>query len=609
MKNGMEIRIYFECLEQAQNYIQFLIQKGLKLEGASNIPVKLVREPKNIALSELNSVRAIYSLTTPDFLITLVSNKREIPLIFGEFSEAVITEDHELQRAIGAAASAMCGAIYLKIAGGKESERSHGGIIDFNPLTVAKILKEKMDYQGYIMGNWPCIKGKKTVLMRDRENLSCPPLGYIPIAEKTLALTGIVVREAGDKIKCSHDFSALLLSELSKDKEYLSLVKGIGEADGLEELIKEWQRRATRSHPRIDVGSKEIVVKLNRFSHAADPDRGIIIFAALFTGKEKVKIRYLIKKNAIADVKRLFGNFAHQAKEEGLDENLIFALINSNHQGNHIFDATDSIKERMKSICKNKVVDCILEYCDGIVLHDKDDTIKAEIIWDRKILFNIDSASLLSFLAETKGFKEPGKPLDLVKIQDYEINEDEVTYIVVHRVLQPNNFKLVSVSYPGAQGDAAILPERERGRAQRRMYIDVIAWLPQNSDESDLALEESKGLFNQGEVEQELAKLNEIRDEQNKKRALNETILRLGETRTPRKIYIGIAFGLTDITTTWRPSIIDFIVRIIGRDRWESAHFGSALDYALKIREGEAGLPEVFKVLNSTSESGLLFLD
>jgi len=603
----MEIRIYFECLEQAQNFIKSLIEKGLNDEQAKNIPIKLVRKPRNISLSELSSIRAIYSLTTPDFLITLVSNKKEIPLILGEFSEAVITEDHELQRAIGAAAASMSGAIYLKIAGEKKSERSHGGITDFNPLTVAKILNEKLGYQGFIMGTWPCVKGRPTVLIRDPNNLSCPPIGSIPIAEKTLMYTGEIISKEGNRIRDSFDFSSKILKKLSKEREYLNLIKKIDDAAGLEDLIKEWQRRATRIHPRIKVFSDEIIVKLNRFSHAADPDRGIIIFASLFTGKEKVKVRYLIKKNADADVQKLFRNFEEQAKEEGLDKNLISALINSNHQRNHTYEATHSIKNRTARMRKNKVVDCILEFCDGIILHDKNDTIQAEITWDRKNLFNIDSVSLISSLAETKGFKKPGKPLNVFKVKDFEINEDEVTYIVVHRVLQPNNFKLVSVSYPGAQGDAAILPEREKGRAQRRMYIDVIAWLPQHSDESDIALEESKGPFNQGQIEKALEKLNNIRDDDNKKRALNETISKLGETRIPRKIYIGIAFGLNDITTTWKPNKVDFIIRVIGRDRWESAHFGSALDSALRIREGKAELPEVFKVVNDDPNRNNLF--
>jgi len=605
----MEVRIYFECLEQAQNFIKPLIEKGLKDGQAKNIAIKLIRKPANISLSELGSIRAIYSLTTPDFLITLVSDKKEIPLILGEFSEAVITEDHELQRAIGAAAASMSGAIYLKITGEKESERSHGGIINFDPLTVAKILNERMSYKGFIMGTWPCVKGRPAVLIRDPSNLSCPPIGSIAIAEKTLIYTGEIISKDGKNIRDSFDFSSKILNKLSKEKEYLDLIKRIDNAAGLEDLINEWQRRATRRHPRIDVGPDKIVIKLNRFSHAADPDRGIIIFASIFTGKDKVKARYLIKRNAAADVKKLFSNFKEQAQEEGLDENLIYALINSNLQAKHTYNATDSIKQKLGDINKNKVVDCILEFCDGIILHDSNDTIQAEILWDRKKLFNINSPSLLSSLAKTRGFKEPGRPLDITRIEDDEINEDEVTYIVVHRVLQPNNFKLVSVSYPGAQGDAAILPERERGRAQPRMYIDVIAWLPQNSRESDLALEESKGQFNQAQVEKALEKLNEIRDDQDKRRALNETILRLGELRTPRRIYIGIAFGLSNTRTTWRPNRVDFIVRIIGRERWQSAHFGSALDYALKIREGGAGLPEVFKILNSTSESGLLFSD
>ena len=63
-------------------------------------------------------------MTTPDVLITGIVNNKEYPLILVEFTEAVTTEDHELQRTYGAIAAYFAGAYYLKLAGEKYSEKN-----------------------------------------------------------------------------------------------------------------------------------------------------------------------------------------------------------------------------------------------------------------------------------------------------------------------------------------------------------------------------------------------------------------------------------------------------------------------------------------------------
>jgi hypothetical protein len=84
--------------------------------------------------------------------------------------------------------------------------------------------------------------------------------------------------------------------------------------------------------------------------------------------------------------------------------------------------------------------------------------------------------------------------------------EDEVTYTIIHKVLIPNGFQIISVSYPGAQGSWAILPNPELGKAQPREYIDVIALPPSNS-KIDVILNESKGMFSKSSVETDLEKI------------------------------------------------------------------------------------------------------
>jgi hypothetical protein len=136
---------------------------------------------------------------------------------------------------------------------------------------------------------------------------------------------------------------------------------------------------------------------------------------------------------------------------------------------------------------------------------------------------------------------------------------------------------------------------------QRRLYIDVVAWLPPLKElegKNDLVLEESKASFSKTSVENTILKLDDIRRNTNKKRALKEALSKIGEQREIAHIWIGIAFGLDRLArTTWEPSKVDFIVRILERKSWQVAPFGSKLKLAFKDVEGDIKLPQVYKII------------
>lgn len=134
-----QIRIYYESLEQGAHYIKPIIDNVID----KSIDVVLVRRPRKA--SELNdgSVAALLTMTTPDALITGIYDGKEYPLILIEFTEAVTTEDHELQRTYGAIAAHLAGAYYLKLAGEKLSEKVFGGAL-YNPYSTPKIFIDKV---------------------------------------------------------------------------------------------------------------------------------------------------------------------------------------------------------------------------------------------------------------------------------------------------------------------------------------------------------------------------------------------------------------------------------------------------------------------------------
>ena len=90
----MEIRIYYECLEQGSDYLLPMIREVVSKETK----IKLIKRPKKANQLSNGALSSILSFTIPDALVTTVKNNIEYPLILIEFTETVKTEDHELQR-------------------------------------------------------------------------------------------------------------------------------------------------------------------------------------------------------------------------------------------------------------------------------------------------------------------------------------------------------------------------------------------------------------------------------------------------------------------------------------------------------------------------------
>ncbi len=613
MKNkgvGMEIRVYFECLEQAYHYILPFVKEGINQSKIKEIPIKLVRSPKSFKNSEKCAIHSIYSLTTPDFLITICEGSVEVPIILGEFSESVLTEDHELQRAIGGVASVLSGCLYLKISGQKLSLKEHGGKKEFNPLTVGRILDEVFGFKGFIVGTWPTMDKNPYILKRDPNYLSCPAKGLVPLAEKTITLAvKETVDNYADIISSNKTVEETVVRGLLNANEFQNYQKDIRSAMSLADWIQDWrQRKYQKGESRIRLDQDSLVVKINRFSHAADPDRGMLIFSSFVIPVSTVFVRYVVKDDSVKTRKTLIDRFIKQSLSEGLPFDFITNVERfiKNNLTDNTLDLTELLQRITDKWYNNKVLFSIFLFSDGMIIHDRDQRATFRLKWDRKSIFKIDKNKFKESLIRLFDSRRYVRPSSVKKIER-ELAEDEVTYVVIHQILKPNNFDIISVSYPGAQGDAAILPEKHKGREQKRMYVDVMAWLPpDNSKQSnELALEESKCSFNKKEIEETIAKLDKIRRERIITEALIETLQRMGENRELRRIVIGVAFGIdTSLTTSWQPAKADFLVRITKRDKWDVAYFGNKLRCAFKYMEGDVRLPQVYEVVsNITTEN------
>ncbi|MDR0681089.1 MAG: hypothetical protein LBG15_04460 [Dysgonamonadaceae bacterium] len=278
-KDMKQIRIYYESLEQAENYIKPIVERVVDTKA---VDIVLVKRPKISKDLNNGSIAAIQTITTPDALITGISNGKEYPLVLIEFTEAVTTEDHELQRTYGAVAAYLSGAYYLKLAGEKYSEKEFGGA-KYNPFSTPKIFIDEVGYEGYIIADWKTEKDNKYTLQRNSKYPSCPPDIAILTATLQSAVSAFVSSE--------RDWFARSLSTLKKGQSYQTYRKQVDCATGAKELLATWKGRrdSNLNKLRYFVKNNFIAAKINRFSHAMDPDRGILTFISfLFSKTNKV---------------------------------------------------------------------------------------------------------------------------------------------------------------------------------------------------------------------------------------------------------------------------------------------------------------------------------
>jgi len=598
------IRIYYECLEQAENYIKPMVENVIDRNAAEVILVKRAKKPDDF---NPGSVAAIHALITPDILVTGIANGKEYPLALIEFTEAVTTEDHELQRTYGAVAAYLSGAYYLKVAGEKHSEKEFGGA-DYNPFSTPKIFIDAVGYEGYIIAKWNTEDSNDYTLQRNFNYPSCPPIIKILAVSLQCAVSAFVRSE--------QKWFSNSLVELKKEESYQIYRKHVNLATGANELLETWSKRNAKNLNKLRYFVKPdfVAAKINRFSHAMDPDKGILTFMSfLFSETRQVFGVYalvrphgnaLIKQDMTSlDIlqKKLVEALDMDKRSGGLPEWLNDELKSVVKNAKSITDVIDfqPVWEKHKAqITENKVVTTLAYLLDGIYLNHNGIC----LTWNKRLLLNSTNNDFVSAFSNYFGFSNHAEPTSITEVTNM-VNEDEVTYTITHKVLIPNGFKLVSVSYPGAQGGNAVLPKPELGKAQPREYLDIIALPPSHSD-IDVVLGESKGMFSKSEVEKDVAKILRYKTDQNVVTALKETLIVakvIDENKQLKNIVIGVSFGTTSgVTTSWRPDSVDFILRIVDRKQWAIGIFNQELKLLIDVIEGTTDFPTVFKLAKGT---------
>lgn len=606
-----EFRIYYECLEQAYNYIKSLIDSS-----ECNSKIVFVKRPKKSEQLSNSTINAIQTLTTPDILITGIKNNIEYPLILIEFTEAVTTEDHELQRSYGALAAYLADIYYIKISGNKQSDKQHGGA-EYNPYLTPKILIDNFGYEGFIIAEWQT-KNTSNTLIRNSQLPGCPP--EIEILKDTVqcAIKSFNINFDG-WFKDS-------LNELKLKESYNDFRKKVEISGDTNSLLKTWIDREKRSinanKVRYFVRKDRIAAKINRFSHAMDPDRGILTFLSfVFSQTHKIYGIYaLVRPRGNELLRAEMKSVKSQNKKliEALNkdkggipewfEKELIKVVSKSKSLNDCIDFQPIFEKYKDKIYENKVVLTIAFLLDGLFLNYNG----VQIYWDRYKLLGCNQTSFLKEFLDLFGFKKYASDTPIEEIYS-DVDEDEVTYTIVHNVLIPNGFQIVSISYPGAQGGSAILPEPEKGRSQPREYPDIVALPPQNVNTFDVLLNESKGMFNKAEIEKDTEKILRYKKDKKMNNALKENLLVakvIDKNDTIHNILIGVSFGTkNDVSTNWKPNDVDFIFRIIERKRWAIGIFNQSLRDLIPIIEGDTNFPIVHKIKSKNKANQLSLLE
>lgn len=480
-----ELRIYAGCLEQGLDFREYFLSIDKNLHIKNIYPTK----SKGAILQTDSILQRITKLKDFDIAITIVSQSKEIPILMVEYSTAVPTDDHKMQRSDVYFWTSIFQVVVLKISPlAKDSFANHGGGDKITlPREISLTLKQKavvyfVDWQS----------DKNSQLITNDKRLSCVAHSF----EIHNILANIL-----DKVKKYADFAQVYENLLCEQIKHFS----DKELQNLQNIFVDSTR-----FQRID---KKVIVKINRFGHAMDPDRGILFFVSQLFGVENIITKFIIQRERAEgkeSYKTLFCGLSQSIKAKisplltkpfsektaldifkiAIGITLDFTKITSKRYkilDNDLKDFLQTYKSTVyKSIFLNS---CRLQLCNY------NHSVICEIEWSDKIIKDY----LSSLKTDIK------TPLKLYPLSSSEAKEDIITYASI-KLLEKIECKILAVSYPDAQGDKAILIGQ--GRATKRIYLDIIATISNSKQIKPLKifvlLQENK------------AKYADLKDDENK---------------------------------------------------------------------------------------------
>jgi hypothetical protein len=341
----------------------------------------------------------------------------------------------------------------------------------------------------------------------------------------------------------------------------------------------------------------EFHLKINRFGHAMDPERGMLAYygtiwdntiSKMMFNKNNTswykdtpnesKITSYLAKNGL----KTTDDFLHCfSLGSGTIANVKFQTFLQKFKNN----SNETVKIDLSTFLNvnfhtlNKSLRTIFKFSKQFHIIDTDGKTRVKFVWQ-------------PFSTENNFATFPNvTPIQLRTLLD----EDDITYISVHNVLKNNGYKLIAVSYPGAQGDRVVLAEAGTGRRQKRRYIDIVSYLPQKHT----VLQENKGKFTPSQIQSEINELAKYKSETTYKISIEKFVDRF-EKDVPHIFKVGVGFWAnTKFTVTHIQKLniaqLDYFI-FIHSDQTTWKLFSSGKGDLFSITEGKVNLPNVYEV-------------
>lgn len=525
-----EIRIYAECLEQGLDFKDYFLEINKELK-IYNI---YLSKAKGKTLYSDSKLSKILKLKNFDLVISIISdNNNEIPILLIEYSTAVPTDDHKMQRSDVYFWSGSFKIPTMKISPfSKFSSSKHGGggKLSTNSEQILALYNNSLVYFiDFRVDN-------NNNLIINKQRPSC-------IAKNSKIAT--ILRNILNVYTESSNENVAYNKLLKSQKESV----GNYNIQALKDLFPN-SDRFTRSKE-----GDNIIVKINRFGHAMDPDRGILFFMNMLFGIDNTITKIIIMRNNEVSYKSLFDGLPSQrlldisqkmknkftsgiAKEifqiaTGID--LEFKQITTDLY----WIQDDDFKHFLQTYTSN-VYKSIFINSKALILCDYNNNILCKILWNTNIAKQYREAISLN---------HNYTPLPIESLGSKNINEDIITFASA-KIFEKLGCEILAISYPGAQGDKAILIGS--GRNTKRIYIDIIA--SKKDNKFYVFLHENKDKA--GKINSDVDKLNNIKT--NYQENLNIFLNKMGK-KMFNEIILGIGYETCNNPTNQHLGNIDYI--------------------------------------------------
>ncbi len=526
-----EIRIYAEVLEQGIDFKEYLQKIGFTGKIV-NCYTKKGRDEFNDSDSVTDRIRKCKDI---DVLLTAIISGSELPLLLVEYSTAVPTDDHKMQRSDVYFWGSVFHVPMLKIyPSNKGMDQNFGGGDRFTD-EIEEVLAFRKGAIFYPV-QWNTYEHLD--VLKTKENaLSC-----IYFSEEIEDVLKDIVKAFNDSLSYSDYFCALRGSYKIKKSSLLEKYDG----NDLSSVIV--------NSARFNWEEDKLTSKINRFGHAMDPDRGILYFTNMLVGVENCITEIQVNRpddfNSRGGYKSLFDATPHKVSLENYvrniirdknnvfdDEDALFIFKRAlnidgwdlfQKQSNHSYFINDDELLQFLTKCPSMTSKCIFFLSTKLKLTDKNRNTICSVSWNKgPIQAYLDSVNT-----------ENHAPIVIKELTFDDAKEDIVTFASV-QLYKKIQCDLLAVSYPGAQGDRCVL--LGDGRNVLRTYIDIIA-IKKNQYKATVFLEECKDDISKSK--EDVTKLNNFLSDSNQIEGLQKLVRKIDgcEKIDNIKISVGAKF-------------------------------------------------------------------